>query len=438
MKEHLTIKTILLFFLPLMFMSEMIQLSHSITNAFLARLSTPKEIIAAFSIAFGLNIMAGGVTQAIIQTGICFITDRTSFRRLLRFCLILVLLPFFLVELIALTPFGEIVFGEWMGASPDVVRQARWASAIMGLWTFPILIRNLCWAMVMNKRRTILITYSTGVRLLSLVGFLFIFSICFDGAIVGAMATVSGMTVEATFMVVVTRSYFLNLEKSPSRQAAYKEFWSFSWPLMLMQITENGFMFVLNFFLGHLASPDLAIASFGIVYGLMRIIIVGPNALLQTSQSLLKDRQDLRTMFHFTFGLILFYCALIFVLFYTPLSEWILGVVLGLTAELSGYCNHAVKLMFLVAIFWASTAALRGALASIRKTFVIAVSAGVRLVVTAGIGGFAFLYPSLNGAVLGVFAFAGAFLVETILLGWYLRHQIQRHETPLSTRPTTL
>jgi len=418
-----------------MFMSEMIQLSHSITNAFLARLLAPKEIIAAFSIAFGLNIMAGGVSQAIIQTGICFITDRASFRRLLRFCLIMALLPFLLVELIALTPFGEIVFGEWMGASPGVVSQARWTSAIMGLWAFPILVRNLCWAMAMNKRRTILITYSTGVRLLSLVVFLFIFSVWFDGAIVGAMATVSGMTVEATFMVVVTRSYFLNLDVGASSPGAYKGFWTFSWPLMLMQITENGFMFVLNFFLGHLANPDLAIASFGIVYGLIRIILVGPGALVQTSQSLVKDQQDLRVMFYFTFGLILFYCSLIFVLFYTPLSEWILEVVLGLTAELSGYCKRAVKLMFLVAIFWAAAATLRGTLASIRKTFVIAVSAGVRLAVTAGIGIFAFFYPSLNGAVLGVFAFAGAFFAETILLGWYLRNQIRGHETPLSTHP---
>ena len=429
MQERLTLKTIVLFFLPLIFMSELIQLSHVITNAFLARLLAPREIIAAFSIAFGLNIMASGVTMATIQTGICFITDRTSFRRLLRFCLILVLIPFIVVEFIALSPVGQTVFGDWMGASPGVVSQARWASAIMGLWTFPILIRNLCYAMAMNKRRTILITYATAVRLVSLIGFLFVFSIWFDGAIVGAMATVAGMTVEATFMVVATRSYFLNLKKTTDQPAGAKEFWSFSWPLMLMQITENGVMFVLNFFLGQLKNPDLAIASFGIVYGLVRIILAGPRNLVQTSQSLVHGREDLRAMFQFTFGLILFYCGLIFMLFYTPLNEWILEVVMGLTAELSGYCQNAVKLIFLIAIFWATTATLRGTLSSMRKTLVIAVTAGVRMVVFAGISFFAFLYPHLNGAVLGVFSFAGAFAAETILLGWYLWYQIRRHET---------
>ncbi len=196
-------------------------------------------------------------------------------------------------------------------------------------------------------------------------------------------------------------------------------------------------MFVLNFFLGQLKDPDLAIASFGIVYGLVRLILAGPRNLVGTSQSLVHGRGDLRAMSQFTFGLILFYCGLIFVLFYTPLNEWILGVVMGLTAELSKYCKNALRLIFLIAIFWSTAATLRGTLSSIRKTFMIAVSAGVRLVVIAGIGFFAFLYPHLNGAVLGVFSFAGAFAAETILLGWYLWHQSRNHITLFDSRGTS-
>ena len=133
MKEQLTLKTILLFFIPLLFMMEMVQLSHSITNAFLARLSAPKEALAAFSIAFAFNITAHGVTFTSTQAGICFITDRTSCIRLFRFFALLMLVPVSIVELTSLTPVGEIVFGEWMGTSPEVVSQAKWTSAIMEL-----------------------------------------------------------------------------------------------------------------------------------------------------------------------------------------------------------------------------------------------------------------------------------------------------------------
>ena len=87
-------------------------------------------------------------------------------------------------------------------------------------------------------------------------------------------------------------------------------------------------------------------------------------------------------MFYFTFGLILFYCGLIFVLFYTPLNRWILVHVMGLTNELSAYCENAMRLTFLIAAFWCTAGTLRGILSSIRKTFVIAVSAVVRLAVS--------------------------------------------------------
>lgn len=360
MKEHLTLKTIILFFLPLLFMMELIQISHSITNAFLARLVAPKEVLAAFSIAFAFCVTVNGTTMIGTQAGICFITDRTSALRLLRFFTLLVMIPFFILEFTALTPIGETVFGEWMGASSEVVFQAMRASAIMGLWTFPILIRNFCYAIVMNQRKTILITYATVVRLISLILFLVLFSNWFNGAVVGALATVSGMTVEAVYMVIVARPFFARLGKDVDRPATYREFWSFSWPLMVTQTIENGVLFVLNFFLGNLANPVLAIASFGVVYSLVRLLLAPLRNLVQAAQALVQKREDLRAIFQFTAGMILFYIGLNFLLFYTPVNALILNGLMGLTPELSTYSTPAVRIIYTVAIFWATSSLLRG------------------------------------------------------------------------------
>lgn len=425
MKEHLTLKTILFFFLPLLFMMELIQISHTVTNAFLARLLAPKEALAAFSIAFAFNITFGGVTMSGTQAGICFITDRASGIRLLKFFGLLIMIPFCIVELIVLTSAGETVFGEWMRASPAVVIQARKASAIMGLWTFPILIRNFSYAIVMNHRRTILITYATTVRLVSLVVFLILYSNWFDGAVVGALATLSGMTVEAVFMVIVARPFFMRLDKNTDRPASYWEFWRFSWPLMITLIIENSVMLVLNFFLGNLVNPDLAIASFGVTYGLVRLILAPLRNLVQTTQILVKKRADLKAIFQFTFGLILFYIGLNYLMFYTPMNAWILNGLMGLSLELSRYMTPAVRIIFMVAIFWATASLLRGVLSAMRQTRIIAVTAGLRLAVMAGIGSLSFFYVDFNGAVLGVLAFAGSFVAETMVLGWYLYGQIR-------------
>ncbi|MEW6673118.1 MAG: hypothetical protein AB1427_15545 [Thermodesulfobacteriota bacterium] len=423
MKEHLTLKTVFFFFLPLLFMMELVQLSHSVTNAFLARFPDPTEALAAFSIAFAFNSTAGGVTFTSTQTGICFITDRTSCIRLFRFFGLVVMVPFCILELTSLTPIGKTVFGDWMGASPGVVLHAMRASAIMGLWTFPILIRNFCYAIVMLNRRTILITYATAVRLVSLVVFLFLFSLWFNGAVVGALATVSGMIVEALYMVIVARPYFLRLDRDVDQPATYGEIWRFSWPLMITQVSENGVMFIINFFLGNLVNPDLAIASFGVVYGLLRLLLSPLRNLVQAIQALVRKREDIRAILQFTVAMILFYIGLNLLMFYTPLKAWILGGLMGLDLELSGYSAPGVRLIFVVAIFWAASSLLRGLLSAMRKTGFIAVTAGIRLAVLAAIGGISFFCPDINGAVLGVLAFAGSFAVETAVLGRHFQRQ---------------
>ena len=51
----LTVRTAVLFFVPLILTTELHQLSHSLVHAFLARLGDPTTTLAAFSVAFAFN-----------------------------------------------------------------------------------------------------------------------------------------------------------------------------------------------------------------------------------------------------------------------------------------------------------------------------------------------------------------------------------------------
>ena len=417
MKSLLTHRSIALFFLPLIFMQELHQISHSVIHAFLARLENPKETIAAFSIAFALATTLSGVNSVCIHAGISFVKDRRSLWRLLRFFSFVGTILFCTIELVGLTRWGDILFGRWMGASAAVVGQARETCAIMGLWIFPILIRNVAYALAMVSRRTIVITYATVIRLASLGVFLAIYPFWLDGASVGGAALVSCMTVEAAYMVVVVRSQLSSLVRAAGEQATYREMWQFSWPLMITQSTENGVVFVVNFFLGQLLHPDLALAAFGVVYGLVRIILAPFRNLVQTAQALLRIREDFRVMVKFTSGLLVFFVAVVFLLFYTPMRGWILESVMGLPLEMSRYTTPAVKLIPLVAVFWGFAALFRGVIAAMRQTGIIAISAGIRVLVVIAIGSVTLMLPGLNGAVVGVLAIACAFAAESLLLG---------------------
>ena len=96
MREHLTVKAVAIFFLPLILMMELHQISHSVIQAFLARLTDPLLVLAAFSIAYTLNNMICCVNNSSIQAGIAFIADRSSFWRLIKFYAVIVFFLFVL------------------------------------------------------------------------------------------------------------------------------------------------------------------------------------------------------------------------------------------------------------------------------------------------------------------------------------------------------
>ena len=54
-----------------------------------------------------------------------YVTDKRSFWRIARFYFAISLVPFFVIEAVALTPLGDWLFGVMMGASPETTRLAK-------------------------------------------------------------------------------------------------------------------------------------------------------------------------------------------------------------------------------------------------------------------------------------------------------------------------
>ena len=418
----LTVRIAVAFFVPLILTTELHQLSHSLVHGFLARLGDPTTTLAAFSIAFAFNTTFSGIISVSTQAGMSFITDKRSFRRVARFYFYLSLIPFVFIETVMLTPLGDWVFGTVMGASPEVTRLAKLASATMGLWIFPNQLRNIATALCMMRRRTMLISHSTMLRLAAQALMLLVLPWWMEGAVAGAASLVGAMTVEALYMVWVSRPLYADLPASGGEQATRHQMWRFSWPLMVTTITENGVALVINFFLGRLANPDLALAAFGVVNALKSLVASPLRNLAQTAQALVHNRADMHVMLRFAHGLTIAYAVLVAILFYTPLREVILNRVMGLPANLSVYATPGVQMILFVVIVWGYSSLFRGLLSAMRKTQIIAGSALIRLLVVFAVGCVTLIAPGLNGAAVGVTAVGCAFLAEALILGWRVRH----------------
>ena len=417
----LTVRTVVLFFVPLILTTELHQLSHALVHAFLARLGDPTTTLAAFSIAFAFNTTFSGIISVGTQAGMSYITDKRSLWRIARFYFFISLVPFVLIEAIALTSLGDWLFGKMMGASAEVTRLAKAAAAVMGLWIFPNQIRNLATALCMMHRRTLLISHSTIVRLVAQALMLMVLPLWLEGAIAGAASLIGCMTVEAIYMVWVSRAFYAELPATGGEQASYRQMWVFSWPLMITQITENGVTFVINFFLGRLANPDLALAAFGVVTALKSLVASPLRNLVQTAQALVHSRHDMRMMLRFTHRLTLVYGLIVAGLFYTPLRDVILSGIMGLPPKLSSYATPGVQMILLVVIVWGYSSLFRGLLSAMRQTRAIAGSAVIRLLVVIAVGSVTLIAPQLNGAAVGVAAVGFAFLAEVLILGWRLK-----------------
>jgi Na+-driven multidrug efflux pump len=416
-RSPLTVRVAVLFFLPLIVSTELHQLSHSLVHAFLARLGDATITLAAFSIAFAFNTTFSGLISVEVQAAMAYVTDRRSFWRIARFYFAIALVPFLAIEAVALTPLGDWLFGMMMGASPEATRLAKLAAGVMGLWIFPNQVRNIATALCMMHRRTLPISYATIIRLVAQALMLLVLPFWMEGAVAGAASLVGCMTVEALYMYWVSRRYYEELPAAGGEQPSYRQLWSFSWPLMVTQITENGVPFVINFFLGRLANPDLALAAFGVVHALSSLVASPLRNMVQTGQALVHSRHDMRVMLRFAHRVTLVYAALVGILFFTPMRDVILGGIMGLPATLADYAAPGARLVLLVVVVWGYASLFRGLLSAMRRTGAIAGSAVIRLVVVTAVGSITLIAPDLNGAAVGIAAIGAAFLAEALILG---------------------
>ncbi len=409
------------FFMPLIFMTELNAISKSVIHAMLARMENPSSTLAGFNISFTFYFATTAATEVCTLLTISYLKDRRTLFHLLRFFCLLLAIPWCFAQAVAWTAVGDWIYGDVFGASADAVAQAKLATFMLSLSAPVLMARALAFAILLLNRRTVFITYATLLRLISLAGFLIVLPWFLDGAAVGAAALVGCMTIETIAAWCLAMRYFKALPARGEPPPRFRELWRFSWPLMLNQSAEMGVVFVINIFLGRLASPDLALAAFGVVHGLVSLLFSPGRNLLQTAQTLAKSAADARILVWFTIQLASALALISIILFHTPLQDWVLRTVMGLSVELAAYSLPAMKLAFFMAAVWSFSALLRGLMAGARSTKTLAVTGGARLFVAIVASIATLSNPTINGATLGLSAWVLGYAAEVAILVWQLR-----------------
>ena len=403
------------FFLPLMLMAELMMISHAIISAFLARMTDPEPILAAYSISFYFHATLGSPIWACQFVAVSYIKDRASMKRLLLFSLQVAAVVSLILLAVGITPAGDWLFRTLFGTSPEVAAAAQRCTLIFTFVMLFAVLRSLVYGLFMVERKTIYVTLGTVVRLVGLAVVLAGLTLFLEGAEVGALALVACIAIETIFGLIVVRPFFRRLPTG-GHPPSYRELWKFSWPIMMMQTAESGVIFTINLFLGRLVRPELALAAFGLLDSLMRVILSPLRNVIQTVQTLVRFRRDVQVIV--TFAVIVgggF--AAVMLLFHVDLVRTlVLEDIMGLPPHMAEYVAPALAFGFVLALAMAVASLARGLLIAAKRTGAIAVASAVRLVTVGAIGGIAVTFGVSNGALIGMYALIGAFVTESAVL----------------------
>jgi len=198
---------------------------------------------------------------------------------------------------------------------------------------------------------------------------------------------------------------------------SYLKLWRFSLPIMLMHGMEHGVGFALNFFLGRLPRPELALAAFGVMDGLVRVVLGPIRNLVHTTQAMVRSRADMRVLVAFSGQLGLLFAGVMLLFNVELVRRALLEDVMGLPETMIAYVTPALAVSSLLAIAMVAASITRGLLIGSRNTGVIAAASVVRLLAVVIAAGLALSFGIENGATIGMAALVAAFGSEATLLG---------------------
>jgi len=419
--NQLTQKEIALFFFPLLLNIQLMSVSHTIINSALARLDNYITALAGMSVAMVVHLFIASPSYQNHTVTIAMVRGRRSMQSVLIFIILVASYVAIMLSLIAFSPLGDLVLINLLGAPPDVAQSAREALYILVLLPFFTGFRGFFQGLIIQARRTSLVSIATGVRVGALFGYLAIGRYWFAGAQLGAFALVSCVVTETIVIAFLAWHVHLPLDRGEVEKST-GEILRYSFPLAYSSCLQQTIPLLISSILGRLADASLALAAFGVIRGFL-FLLAGPMRNLQQAYlTLVKSTEDYRSLIRFN---LITASAMGFLALLTagPLNRLILGDLRGVEAHLRHYLRFALGACALFPVLYGTSNLLRGWFAGANKTSMLGrstfIKSGFLLLVWWPIVA---LKPPVSGVIIGI----GLLLCAESLEAIYLKLQKQR------------
>lgn len=352
--KPVTIRQLLVFFIPLGISASLVTISHVIINSTLARSAHPEIIIASYAIAMSML----GITErpAVLLRHSCsaLVRDRLSFRAMGTIALYVLSAIFLFGLFIAYTPVGEWIFLHLFGVSESLVQSVIQVYRILMFVSLFSGLRCLYQGVIITNMRTKWLTIGMAIRLaiMYFISLYFITTNNVTSGQVGAIIFLAGMVVECAVSVLEGRSLLKTLpEKRENHTIERKrQVLQFYRPLLYSSFIAVIIGPSINAMLGKTNDIALAIASYAIAGSLTQLVSSFFSYIHQIVLNFY--RLDASAVNRFALIISLVPTLLLGLLCYTSLGPWFMENVMGINERLMAASLHALRVFMIMTILF--------------------------------------------------------------------------------------
>ncbi|MCW5877041.1 MAG: hypothetical protein KIS85_09210 [Anaerolineales bacterium] len=432
--KTLTQKRIFLLWLPLAASWLLMAVEMPYISAALARISQAERMIAAFGLAASLSITIESPVISLLSTATALARSRQNYLMLRRFTAHLMVATTALQFLLGWTPLFDLVVKGWLGAPASLHEPVQLGIQLMLPWSAAIAWRRFRQGILIRFGQSNLVGRGTILRLLSSAGSATLLALFtpLPGVAVGALALSAGVVLEALYAhwlsAPLVRAEFGAEAATQQAELSYGELVNFHWPLAASNLLYLFTQPIIAAALARSPNPELSLAAWPVVGGLLFITRAPQMALPEVTIALSDEPGHQAAMRRFGLLVGLGCSLLLFVLSFTPLAESYFRGLIGVSAELAAVARDGARFGLLMPLAMASVTVSRGLLTARRNTRPQAIAMAVELAVLAA-AVFAGARLGLPGVPVAAAGLTVALIIEAIQLALVLRRDGPKPDT---------
>lgn len=297
----LSTRTIVRFWLPLAATWFMMGLEGPYVAAIVARMPEAARSLAAFGVALSLAWVIESPIMMLLSASAALVRDRASYVALRRFAHLLNATVTLGMIVLALPPVFTLVAERMIGLPHDIARAAHLATTAMIFWPAAIGYRRFYQGILVRHHLTRRVAYGTIVRLVTMSASAAVFAFAFrlPGALVGALALLTGVVCEAFASRWMARPIVRSLVASDAVAEGtllrQREIARFYFPLALTSMLSMALGPLVTFGLGRGALPLESLAVWPVVSSMTFLFRSGGVAYQEVGIALEPRREVGRT-----------------------------------------------------------------------------------------------------------------------------------------------